>query len=258
VDSIIKDKDIHPSERNFWKDRKKDESMPHLFRNSLLGLDVCVYPDRQNGNYDETASQENIVMKIGKVTNTEITFTDGEVSRYWVDIKTAVDGRYGFNAMLTVFRVTVGGLFSWNSFLSKRRADLSWQERGDEHRRLMDGFRQKQLRKLEARTDDPSPAEGTCSTAQDQALLDCSFRVDGVDREEVLAENWNIQLRRKDLQTLAPGIWLNDNIVNYWLGLLRERDLQCKQPRRTLYIDSYLMTQLSPVANLFQYSKVES
>ena len=58
-------------------------------------------------------------------------------------------------------------------------------------------------------------------------------------------------LTRKDLSYLKPGQWLNDECVNYYIALLRDRHLeQCKKAR-TLpsvgFFNSYFYTKLTNV-----------
>ena len=43
------------------------------------------------------------------------------------------------------------------------------------------------------------------------------------DPEEVIAQhkNTNITIARKDMLCLLPGVWLNDEVVNVYMGLLQ-------------------------------------
>ena len=46
---------------------------------------------------------------------------------------------------------------------------------------------------------------------------------DGEERD-ILFTAYSVDLLRSDLQTLKPGTWLNDEIVNMWMNLLNTRD----------------------------------
>ena len=42
--------------------------------------------------------------------------------------------------------------------------------------------------------------------------------------DAIIIEKYNIPIRPKDLKTLSPGCWLNDEIVSFYMQLLQERD----------------------------------
>ncbi|CAD5210504.1 unnamed protein product [Bursaphelenchus okinawaensis] len=48
------------------------------------------------------------------------------------------------------------------------------------------------------------------------------------DPDEVFSSKFNIDVTRKDLMTLAPGTWLNDEIVNFYFSLIAERSKTSK------------------------------
>lgn len=43
------------------------------------------------------------------------------------------------------------------------------------------------------------------------------------DQDRVLARDFNLDVSVKDLRTLRPGQWLNDQVINYWMQLLNRR-----------------------------------
>ena len=49
-----------------------------------------------------------------------------------------------------------------------------------------------------------------------------------VDPDKVLAKDFNLDVTVKDIRTLTPGQWLNDQVINYWMQLLNERSKTSK------------------------------
>lgn len=48
----------------------------------------------------------------------------------------------------------------------------------------------------------------------------------GLTMDEVFARRFNIDVTRKDLLTLAGQNWLNDEVINFYLNLIAERNAQ--------------------------------
>ncbi|CAG0889235.1 unnamed protein product [Cyprideis torosa] len=44
--------------------------------------------------------------------------------------------------------------------------------------------------------------------------------------DEVLVEAFNIPIKKKDLQTLRDGAWLNDEVINFFFNMIQERSSQ--------------------------------
>jgi len=68
----------------------------------------------------------------------------------------------------------------------------------------------------------------------------------------------SIPLRSKDLLTLQPGAWLNDEIINAWAELLRIRDAGCtvQGHRRSLFMNSFFLPHLLQ-GGAYTYKNVE-
>jgi sentrin-specific protease 1 len=47
---------------------------------------------------------------------------------------------------------------------------------------------------------------------------------EGPENDEVIIHKYSIQMTRKDLCKLKVGVWVNDEIINFYVGLLRDRD----------------------------------
>ena len=56
--------------------------------------------------------------------------------------------------------------------------------------------------------------------SEKQRVKSCLQRGD----DGVIIEKFNIPIRYKDLRTLSPGTWLNDEIVSFYMQLLQDRD----------------------------------
>ena len=48
--------------------------------------------------------------------------------------------------------------------------------------------------------------------------------LEGPETDEVIIHKYNIPMTRKDLCKLKVGVWVNDEIINFYVGLLRDRD----------------------------------
>jgi Ulp1 family protease len=51
------------------------------------------------------------------------------------------------------------------------------------------------------------------------------------DPNEVLTKKFNLNVNRRDIQTLAGLNWLNDNVINFYMNLIIERGTDSKWPR---------------------------
>lgn len=68
--------------------------------------------------------------------------------------------------------------------------------------------------------------EDAFAPLNDDEEADVSLALKGWNRREVLVmhENSNIEITREILQCLLPGGWLNDEVINLYLELLKERE----------------------------------
>ena len=48
--------------------------------------------------------------------------------------------------------------------------------------------------------------------------------LEGLETDEVIIHKYNIPMTRKDLCKLKVGVWVNDELINFYVSLLRDRD----------------------------------
>jgi len=112
--------------------------------------------------------------------------------------------------------------------------------------------------------DKAAPERRVTFTPEEQQLLARAF--DGGDEGEKLVYAFNMRLLRKDLQTLRQGEELNDEVINFWFELLRERSLHlCNGSgagasagprRRDLFVNTYFMPKLMGGPGGYNYANV--
>ncbi|KAL6571582.1 hypothetical protein OROHE_003225 [Orobanche hederae] len=61
-------------------------------------------------------------------------------------------------------------------------------------------------------------------TEEEQALIACALSNSNRRRVLVSHENSNIDITGEKMQCLRPGAWLNDEVINLYLALLKERE----------------------------------
>jgi Ulp1 family protease len=49
------------------------------------------------------------------------------------------------------------------------------------------------------------------------------MKILGTRGNVLVIEKYNIPVRTNDLQTLKPGAWLNDEVINFYFGMVMER-----------------------------------
>nr|GMC53720.1 ubiquitin-like-specific protease ESD4 [Ipomoea batatas] len=69
-------------------------------------------------------------------------------------------------------------------------------------------------------------------TEEEDAEVACALSNSNRHNVLVTHENSNIDITGKSLQCLKPGAWLNDEVINVYLGLLKEREKQ--EPQKFL------------------------
>jgi len=72
--------------------------------------------------------------------------------------------------------------------------------------------------------------------------------------ETVLIDKFGIPFKGKDLRTLQPGTWLNDEVINFWFAMLAERDAQLAKPKRSLFHNTFFVAKLAE--NGYNYRNV--
>ena len=46
--------------------------------------------------------------------------------------------------------------------------------------------------------------------------------------EEVMSSGYRIHIKRKDMSTLQPGQWLNDEVINFYCSMIADRSTQTR------------------------------
>lgn len=72
---------------------------------------------------------------------------------------------------------------------------------------------------------------------------------------EILVKQFNIEITRSDIKSLGPGQWLNDEIVNFYMELLKENAKE-KNKVQCHFFNSFFYTLLSVEGSGYNYSKV--
>lgn len=84
----------------------------------------------------------------------------------------------------------------------------------------------------------------------------------GIGRpDEILATSDTDSVQRQSLHKLQPGVWLNDEVIHYFLLMLARRDaeLAAKQPgrKRCHFFKSFFITKLLDEAGGYNYKNVK-
>ena len=84
----------------------------------------------------------------------------------------------------------------------------------------------------------------------------------GVDSQDVVIEKFNIPIKKDSFRRLRPGNWLNDELINFYVELLNERDvsLSAKYPdrKKSVYFSTYFTEKLMGSSkNEFIYDNVK-
>ncbi|XP_058082104.1 ubiquitin-like-specific protease ESD4 isoform X2 [Magnolia sinica] len=93
---------------------------------------------------------------------------------------------------------------------------------------------------------------------EEEDLVTCALS--GFNRRELLVthESSNIMITRKDLQCLTPTAWLNDEVINVYLELLKERET--RDPKKFLkchFFSTFFYQKLSCEGSGYNYKAVK-
>eukprot|EP01018_Ginkgo_biloba_P003561 Gb_16894 [translate_table: standard] len=94
---------------------------------------------------------------------------------------------------------------------------------------------------------------------KDDEEADVSHALHGRNRREVLVmhKNSNIEITREVLQCLLPGAWLNDEVINLYLELLKERET--REPKKFLkchFFNTFFYKKLFNPKTKYDYKAV--
>ncbi|KAG6609116.1 putative SUMO protease [Phytophthora cinnamomi] len=67
--------------------------------------------------------------------------------------------------------------------------------------------------------------------------------------EEVLIQKYNVDITRRHLQVLLPGVWLNDEVINFYFQMMSDRDEALVNAgvlsKRSHFFNSFFFTKVS-------------
>jgi len=106
--------------------------------------------------------------------------------------------------------------------------------------------------KLDSDDDSPPPLPepAILSIYNTQTLLSGSG-------DTVLVTKFNIEIKRSDLIRLQPNGLLNDEIVNFYMGLLKSREDRNTELPRCHFFNSFFYDKLSKIRTGYDFSSVE-
>lgn len=82
---------------------------------------------------------------------------------------------------------------------------------------------------------------------EDQRIVDAALNDGPADR--VLIQKYQVDITRRTLQCLRPLQWLNDEVINFYIQLLDDRDkalVECGAlPTRSHFFNSFFYTKVS-------------
>jgi sentrin-specific protease 1 len=91
-------------------------------------------------------------------------------------------------------------------------------------------------------------------TAEERSVVIGATTMGKGSPSEILASHEGDSVQRRSMQTLRPGIWLNDEVINYFLkNCLKSRDIKicAKEPgrRRSHFFNSFFVQKLFDMKN---------
>eukprot|EP01083_Nonionella_stella_P166692 558048_1 len=143
------------------------------------------------------------------------------------------------------------------------------RKRKEEEERLRKEAQRKELEALEAaQAKEAALAQASVSNIRDLKLRELDDEDEELIEEvfdlspnEVVGthQGSNIEVRVRDLQTLEEGQWLNDEVMNFYMALLQDRNLKRikDNPKHicVLFMNTFFFTKLS--SNSYNYKAVK-
>jgi hypothetical protein len=85
--------------------------------------------------------------------------------------------------------------------------------------------------------------------------------INGPNSLEVLIEKFNTPMDRNKMMCLKPSQWLNDEVINFYMCMLKERDdaLCAKDPKRvaSYFFNSFFLDRLLVTDNGYKYANIK-
>ena len=84
----------------------------------------------------------------------------------------------------------------------------------------------------------------------------------GPNTDDVLLNKFNIEITSKKLRCMRPGVWLNDEIINFYIqGMLLQRDKRLCQlfpnRKKSQVFNSFFMDKLVMDSGTYRYANVK-
>ncbi|CAL4931077.1 unnamed protein product [Urochloa decumbens] len=115
-----------------------------------------------------------------------------------------------------------------------------------------------EIQKLnKAAKEDLSELYKPLTVEEENEVREC-FNARGPSKVLVLHESSNIEVSKEKFQCLRPGCWLNDEVINLYLELLKEREK--REPKRFLkchFFNTFFYKKLACGKNGYDYKSVK-
>ena len=87
-------------------------------------------------------------------------------------------------------------------------------------------------------------------TSEENRVVDVALGDVG-EYDTIVTSKFNVDFKRSDLRTLAPGCWLNDEVINFWMQLLHQRE---RRSSTLPHVDLHTVTYFRYQHRLFKGS----
>ena len=92
-------------------------------------------------------------------------------------------------------------------------------------------------------------------TPREQSVVDEAMKRKG-SPDDVLAANFNLEIKRMDIQLLKATGWLNDEIINFYGELIMQRSKSRRFLPRVMIMNTFFMQRLCDQHSGYQYQRV--
>jgi len=108
------------------------------------------------------------------------------------------------------------------------------QEKREKLRKLAEEYSRRRDKEFEEVMKKGKPKFPPMSSEEEEMVEDA---LDG-DTDDVISEGFNVELKRGDILTLENGVWLNDEVINFYFNLIMERNKKNQQKYANCFIFS--------------------
>mmetsp|Transcript_3229 Transcript_3229/g.6327 ORF Transcript_3229/g.6327 Transcript_3229/m.6327 type:complete len:680 (-) Transcript_3229:379-2418(-) len=119
-------------------------------------------------------------------------------------------------------------------------------------------FEQLQIRYRESTEDDEAKDNALRPLSYEDALIVDAALGKGNPTDVLASSNFtNIDIQRSDINCLAGLNWLNDEVINFYMGMLQERELRLSPGKpRVHFFNTFFYNALSKDEGKYNYKKV--